>query len=289
MLWTVVALDSELVAPKRVSVSGWRMDATTLTDRFTVLCISVLYRGCAIPVAWKILRAGEKGAWEPHWKALLTSLKGAVPKHWTVIVLADRGLYAPWLFHHIVGLGWHPFLRINLGGKVRPVGAERFDWLRSLVPTTGSAWCGLVDCFVEKTVRATLLARWDEGYADPWLILTDLAPESADVVWYGMRTWIEGGFKDTCAWRRALAPNQDDRSCTRQSLMVSHCRGDLVGGQCRGGSRCDPILQRIGRPPRTTYRPTQDHQAVASSAPELLCPGSATDFRGEARRDGDCR
>ena len=54
------------------------MDATTLTDRFTVLCISVLYRGCAIPVAWKVLREGEKGAWEPYWKALFTALQGQV-------------------------------------------------------------------------------------------------------------------------------------------------------------------------------------------------------------------
>lgn len=50
-------------------------------------------------------------------------------------MLADRGLYAPWLFHHIVKLGWHPFLRINLGGKVRPLGTEQFDWLSTLVPT----------------------------------------------------------------------------------------------------------------------------------------------------------
>ena len=30
-----------------------------------------------------------------------------------------------------------------------------------------------------------------------WLIVTDLAPEQATAVWYGMRSWIEGGFKDT--------------------------------------------------------------------------------------------
>ena len=173
------------------------MDATTLSDRFTVLCISVLYRGCAIPVAWKLMRGGEKGSWEPYWKTLFSGLKGSVPKEWTVIVLADRGLYAPWLFQHIVTLGWHPFLRINLGGKVRPVGAEKFEWLSKLVPHVGTAWSGGVDCFVQSTVRCTLLARWDEGYADPWLVLTDLAPEAADVVWYSMRTWIEGGFKDT--------------------------------------------------------------------------------------------
>src|SRR5436189_1499521 len=66
------------------------MDASTLSDRFTVLCISVVYRGCAIPVAWKIVVANEKGAWEPYWKALFTCLQGSVPQDWTVIVLADR-------------------------------------------------------------------------------------------------------------------------------------------------------------------------------------------------------
>lgn len=110
------------------------IDATTLSDRFTVLAISVLYRGCAIPMAWKLLRTHEKGAWEPYWKDLLTALQGSVPKQWTVIVLADRGPYAPWLFQHIVSVGWHLFLRINRGGKVRPVGAAQFVWLSTLVP-----------------------------------------------------------------------------------------------------------------------------------------------------------
>ena len=182
---------------KQVHNLALGMDATTLSDRFTVLAISVLYRGCAIPVAWKIVRSHEKGSWEPYWKELFTVLQGSVPKGWTVIVLADRGLYAPWLFKHIVAVGWHPFLRINLGGKVRPVGTEKWLWLSALVPQTGTAWSGYVDCFMGKTLRCTLLARWDEGYADPWLILTDFAPEAANVVWYAMRSWIEGGFKDT--------------------------------------------------------------------------------------------
>lgn len=35
------------------------LDASTLSDRFTVLCISVVYRGCALPVAWCIVPAGS--------------------------------------------------------------------------------------------------------------------------------------------------------------------------------------------------------------------------------------
>lgn len=73
------------------------LDATTLGQRFTVLCVSVLVRGCAIPVAWKVLAYNQKGSWQPYWQALLRSLEGVIPADWTVLVLADRGLYAPWL------------------------------------------------------------------------------------------------------------------------------------------------------------------------------------------------
>jgi hypothetical protein len=36
------------------------IDATSLGTRFVVLAISVVYRGCAIPVAWVVLEAGKK-------------------------------------------------------------------------------------------------------------------------------------------------------------------------------------------------------------------------------------
>jgi hypothetical protein len=42
-----------------------------------------------------------------------------------------------------------------------------------------------------------LLARWDEGYKAPWLFLTDLPPDAVEASWYGLRAWIEQGFKAT--------------------------------------------------------------------------------------------
>ena len=85
------------------------MDATTLGQRFVVLTISVVYRACAIPVAWTVLPATTPGPWKPHWQALFEHLRGSIPSDWTVIVLADRGLYAPWLYQQVISLGWHPF------------------------------------------------------------------------------------------------------------------------------------------------------------------------------------
>ena len=71
------------------------LDATTLGDRFAVLAISVLYRGCAIPVAWAVLPATVTGAWKIEWLRLLQHLHATVPATMTVIVLADRGAVCP--------------------------------------------------------------------------------------------------------------------------------------------------------------------------------------------------
>jgi hypothetical protein len=38
------------------------IDASSLGVLFVVLCVSVVYRGCAIPVAWAILPANAKGS-----------------------------------------------------------------------------------------------------------------------------------------------------------------------------------------------------------------------------------
>src|SRR5260370_36595613 len=42
------------------------MDATTLAGRFTVLGVSVLYRGSTIPVSVRLVGSGERGAGKPH-------------------------------------------------------------------------------------------------------------------------------------------------------------------------------------------------------------------------------
>jgi len=54
------------------------LDASTLRQVFTVLSVSVMYRGCAIPVAWVVLPACEPGAWQPHWRRLLAALHGVI-------------------------------------------------------------------------------------------------------------------------------------------------------------------------------------------------------------------
>jgi hypothetical protein len=235
------------------------LDATTLGDRFAVLALSVVYRGCAIPVAWTILPAGEKRAWRREWLRMLRLLRPAVPPTWTVLVLADRGLYARWLFRRIVRLGWHPFLRIHRGGTFRPTGKARFVALSTFAPQPGTSWCGEGTAFKTPASRlpCTLLARWEVGHQDPWLILTDLPPASCDPCWYGLRMWIERGFKLTKrgGWQWQATRMTDPERAARLWLAVAVATLWLVsvGGEAEANepeSACDPIDAALPAPTR---------------------------------------
>jgi hypothetical protein len=106
------------------------IDASTLKQRFTVLCVSVVYRGCAIPVAWKIVATDQKGSWQAHGKGLLSQVQAGVPASWTVIVLSDRGLYARWLYTHIVSLGWHHAHAYQQARSFPSVDGDALSWPR---------------------------------------------------------------------------------------------------------------------------------------------------------------
>ena len=71
------------------------IDPTLKGDQTTAIVISVVYRSCAIPVAWRIHKATQKGSWMDP----------------TVIVLCDRGLSSPRLWQQMRAQGWHPVMR----------------------------------------------------------------------------------------------------------------------------------------------------------------------------------
>src|SRR5260370_27879629 len=67
------------------------LDATTLGTRFTVLALSVGYRGCAIPVAWTVLAATANHAWPREWWRSLLHVRRACPPAPPLIRWPTRG------------------------------------------------------------------------------------------------------------------------------------------------------------------------------------------------------
>jgi hypothetical protein len=173
------------------------LDATTLSDHFVVLALSVVYRGCAIPIAWKVLHGNREHPWRQEWLRLLQKVKTNIPSDMIVIVLTDRGLYASWLFRRIRRLGWHPFMRINSGGTFKEARCGYYRPLTSYAsqPNTRFSSQGVAFKTKGKQLPSTLLACFQQDMEEAWFILTDLPPSCCDVCWYGFRAWIEQGFR----------------------------------------------------------------------------------------------
>ncbi len=124
-------------------------------------------------------------------------------------------------------------MRINTGGSFRPTGATCWRPLASLAPRPGTSWRGTGLAFTRNQVACTLLALWEDGYKDPWLILTDLPPEASDAGWYGLRAWIEQGFKITkragWQWHRTRM-NHPERAARRWLAVAVATLWLLSGG-----------------------------------------------------------
>jgi hypothetical protein len=199
------------------------LDATSHGDRLVVLAISVLYRGTAIPVAWCVLPANQEGEWTPHWLRLIALLAPAIPATMTVVACTDRGLWSPRLWRALCAAGWHPLMRLRTDCTVAPTGAPRRP-ARLLVPGPGHAWVGTVTAFKPaKRQAGTLIVVWEEGQAAPWVLLTNLAPAAVGVVWYGLRVWIELGFKalKRIGWQWQQTQRTDPDRVARHWLVLA--------------------------------------------------------------------
>ena len=245
------------------------IDPTMKGDKVASIVISVLYRSCAIPVAWHILPANRRGEWMTPTLELLELLAPAVPSDMTVIVMCDRGLRSPRLYRRICAVGWHPYVRQSINTLFCPVGSNRIH-ARRLVPAPGHAWVGKGTAFSHPSIRrrCTLIVVWEEGQSEPQIVMTDLAPADAGVCWYGLRFWIEMGFKalKSVGWQWQKTRRTDPARISRHWLVLSVATLVVLAY----GSRVEDAAER-GVAPGNLRAPPKTHIAPSSeSAPRRL-------------------
>ena len=199
------------------------MAPTLKGDDTAAIVISVLYRGCAIPVAWRILRAKPPGGWMDPIVALLPALAPAAPRGMTGIVLCDRGLTSPKLWRQVRAQGWHPCVRYPKNITFGAEGGQRLP-AQSFVSRPDTPWVGSGAAFKGAAKRrCTLLVVWRDDQLEPWIILTDQPPEAVGVSWYARRFWIEMGFKaiKSLGWHWDKTRRTDPTRISRHWLALS--------------------------------------------------------------------
>ena len=112
------------------------MDPTLKGDETTAIVISVVYRSCAIPVAWRIRRATQLGSWMDPIVELLQDLAPAAPREMTVVALCDRGLASPKLWKQIRAQSLPPATTGGLA-PLHEVSEKRHLLRRGRPPTAG--------------------------------------------------------------------------------------------------------------------------------------------------------
>ncbi len=192
------------------------IDPTAKGEALVALVVSVVYRGLAIPGAWRIKTGGQPGPWMPDLCDLLDHLGPVVPPHMTVRVLCDRGLQSPRLWKAIRRQGWHPYMRYDRHMTFQAKTGPRWPAWR-FVAREGQYTVTAGKAFRERKRRCTLIVLWVPGQDHPWVVLTDEAPDAVDLGAYGLRVWIEQGFRTRkrMGWQwhrtRRLDPARVDR------------------------------------------------------------------------------
>jgi hypothetical protein len=168
------------------------------------------------------------------------------------------------LLRRITRLGWHPCLRLNTGGTLRPKGPVRRVSLQSLGPTPGTAWQGTgIACKgPHRQLPCTLRACWEAGDTAPWLSLTDRPPEARTACWYGRRAWMEQGLKSTKRaggpWPRTPMPTPARAARLWLAVAVATLWLLRVGGEAEETSPASPI------PDVTALSPAQPRRRRAT-------------------------
>ena len=199
------------------------IDPTLKGDQTTAIVISVLYRSCAIPVAWRIHPATQRGSWMDPTVELLKELAPAVPHDMSVIVLCDRGISSPKLWQQIRAQGWRPCMRYRKNITFCADGGKRLPAPRFL-SRPDTAWAGQGTAFSTPKAkrRCTLMVVWYVEQEEPWVILTGLPPKEAGVSWYALRFWIELGFKaiKSLGWKWDKTRRTDPARISRHWLVL---------------------------------------------------------------------
>jgi len=181
------------------------VDESTKEDQVHLFRVGLPYWGHCLPLAWDIWPQNQPlpkqyGYW-PRVDAVLGRIPGLLPPGLEVIGLADRAYDIPGFTDRLKGLGWHWAVRCKAKGSGCFRDHRGREWpLRALigrqVRAPGMRWKARGWVFKDAGWReASVVAFWGLHEDEPLVVISDLPPRWELLRLYGLRFWIEPGFR----------------------------------------------------------------------------------------------
>ena len=166
------------------------MDATKCGSHHQWLTVSIAFRRRAIPIAWTWLPGSRGHSSAATQLALLRYVYTLLPQKVPVLLVADTEFEDGDVQKQLNQWKWHYALRQKPSNLVKVAG----EWLpfRSLISKPGtSVWIESALLTMKHKLTANLLAYWEPGEEQPWLLATNLPSFRLASQAYQRRMWIE--------------------------------------------------------------------------------------------------
>lgn len=201
------------------------LDTSQLWGRFTIVCLSLVYRGRALPVGWVVCASGSATVSLARYQRMLAQVADCIPNNSKVILLADRGFMDLKLIRLMRQLGWHFRIRVKLSTFIHRATKGKRK-VRSLMPPPGGARFFSHVWFTQQRYGPLHLAlahvQTKNGY-EKWAIISDEAVDLHTFDEYGLRFDIEEGFLDfkSAGFQLESCQLEDSESLSRLLLILA--------------------------------------------------------------------
>lgn len=174
------------------------LDASVIKGSpFVLIRISLIYRGRAIPLAWRVLCHASASVAFADYASVLEQARACLPSGLPIVLLADRGFVHAELFQWLQRHQWHYRIRLT-GDTLIHLPNRQIVPVGSLRPPKGAAHfyhgVGLLGVGLRPCHLA--LAQLDEPNQDPWYLVSDEPTDLQTFEEYGLRFDLEENFLD---------------------------------------------------------------------------------------------
>jgi hypothetical protein len=164
---------------------------------FVLIRVSLIYRGRAIPLAWRILRHASATVGFADYQAVLEQAQSCLPASLSVVLLADRGFVHAELLQWLRQAHWHYRIRLT-GDTLIHLPDRRVTTVAQLCPPKGAAhFYHAIRLLGQAWGPLHLaLAQLDEPNSEPWYVVSDEPTDLTTLDEYGQRFDVEENFLD---------------------------------------------------------------------------------------------
>lgn len=188
------------------AIAGWEatalylaLDTSMLWNQYCLIRISIVYRGRAVPLVWRVIKHPSSTVSFETYRPLLDKAWEILTKCacYEIVFLADRGFADTELMNYLSReLGWHWRIRIKKSFKVRRRGHRTCN-IRTIFPPAGHAHF-LKDILLtdECFGPISLAIAKHHTNGEEWIVASDQPTSVETFDEYGLRFDIEENFLD---------------------------------------------------------------------------------------------